>query len=455
MTISDHLSKFVARTTFESLPPEAVVQAKRAILDTLGVALAGCHEEGPSILADQTRTKGGAPEAALLGWPHRAPAADAALVNGTSTHALDFDDVNVSMRGHPSAPLLPSGLAVAEMTGNTGAELLLAFTLGMEVETKLGRMMGGRHYTLGWHATSTLGTIGATAVCAKLMGLDDDRTRTALGIAASMASGIRANFGTMTKPLHVGLAARNGVQAAALVAAGFTASDHAMDADDGFVAAFLGDPQQRELLLDGLGQPYDIVSPGIAQKLYPCCYATHRTVDAAIEMASGIDAAEITSVSIHVSRGTLMPLIDHRPRTGLEGKFSLPYCTAAALLDGDVRMSSFTDETVGRPQVSHLLDVTEVIEDREAQSNPLAGWSELRVALADGGDRSIRVDIPKGDPRRPLTWDDLAAKFRDCSAPYLGPSEADRIIDAVERLDDLDDVRSLAIALATEEAEAT
>jgi len=291
MTLSSELAEFVAGTEFESLPPEAVTQAKRAILDTLGVALAGCREEGPAIVAEQARRTGGAQEAMVLGRPFRAPAAEAALVNGTSAHALDFDDVNFSMRGHPSAPLLPAVLATADAAGASGARLLLAFVLGVEVEAKLGRLMGGRHYALGWHPTSTLGPLGAAAACAKLLGLDAERTQAALGIAASMASGVRANFGTMTKPLHVGLAARNGVQVAALAAARFTASDEALDADDGFVSAFLAEPPRDDRHLDGLGQPYDIVSPGLGQKLYPCCYVTHRAIDAAIDSDGDVAGA--------------------------------------------------------------------------------------------------------------------------------------------------------------------
>lgn len=455
MTLSSELAEFVAGTEFESLPPEAVTQAKRAILDTLGVALAGCREEGPAIVAEQARRTGGAQEAMVLGRPFRAPAAEAALVNGTSAHALDFDDVNFSMRGHPSAPLLPAVLATAETAGASGARLLLAFVLGVEVEAKLGRLMGGRHYALGWHPTSTLGPLGAAAACAKLLGLDEEGTQAALGIAASMASGVRANFGTMTKPLHVGLAARNGVQAATLAAAGFTASAEALDADDGFVSAFLAEPPRDDRHLDGLGQPYDIVSPGLGQKLYPCCYATHRAIDAAIELATGVDTADIASVRIEVSRGTLMPLIERRPQTGLEGKFSLEYCAATALVDGAVHMSSFTDDAVRRPEVSRLLDATEVVEDQEPQSNPLAAWAELRLGVGDGSGRSLRVDVPKGDPRRPLTWEELAAKFRDCAAALLRPEEAAQVIETVERLDRLQDVRQLTAMLAGARAEAT
>jgi 2-methylcitrate dehydratase PrpD len=452
MTLSRDLAKFVTATDFEALPPEAVEQAKRALLDTLGVTLAGCREDGPAIVAEQVRETSGAEEASVIGRPFRAPVVEAALVNGTSAHALDFDDVNFSMRGHPSAPLLPAALAVGEETGASGADLVAAFVLGMEVEAKLGRLLGGRHYALGWHATSTLGTLGAAAASAKLLRLNIDRTRMTLGIAASMASGVRANFGTMTKPLHVGLAARNGVQAATLAAAGFTAADEALDGEDGFVAVFLAE-RPDEVRLDGLGSPYDIVSPGLGQKLYPCCYATHRAVDAAIELAADVDAGQLASIHIGVSRGTLMPLLDRRPVTGLEGKFGLAYCVSAGLLDGAVRMTSFTDDAVRRPEISRLLDITDVVEDGEPQSNPLTGWAELRLELSGGGSRSLRVDVPRGDPRRPLTWEELADKFRDCASVCLSAAEAEGIVRVMERLDELKDVRQLTSVLAVKEAQ--
>ncbi|HEU4758687.1 MAG TPA: MmgE/PrpD family protein [Dehalococcoidia bacterium] len=448
MALGRELAGFTAGTAFEALPADAVIQAKRAILDTLGVALAGCREDAARIVAERADETGGAPQATVLGRPFRAPAAEAALINGTAAHALDFDDVNYSMRGHPSAPLLPAVLATAEVTGAGGADVILAFVLGVEVETKLGRVMGGRHYSLGWHPTSTLGSIGAAAACAKLRGLDAERALVALGIAASMAGGLRANFGTMTKPLHAGLAARNGVQAAELAACGFTAAGDSLESGDGFVAAFLGERPPGEPRLDPLGAPYDIVSPGIAQKLYPCCYATHRAVDAALELSPDIDAAAATSVAISVSRGTLTPLIERRPRTGLEGKFNLDYCVATALLDGAVRAASFADAAVLRPSILRLLDVTRVSEDQEPQANPLAAWAEVSIGMSDGSSRSVRVDVPKGDPRRPLTWDEITGKFRDCASAVLSSDDADAVIRLVARLEELEDIRALTGALA-------
>ena len=232
------------------------------------------------------REQGGSTEASVFGHGFGAPAGEAALVNGTSAHALDFDDVNMSMRGHPSVPLLPAVLALGEKIGSSGRELIDAFVLGFEVECKLGRVIGAAHYALGWHATSTLGTLGAAAACARLLRLDMERTQIALGIAASLASGVRQNFGTMTKPLHAGWAARNGVIAATLADRGFTADSAAIEGESGLLHAASGGARLNSRALASLGDPWEIVSPGIGVKLYPCCYATHRAIDAALEIVA-------------------------------------------------------------------------------------------------------------------------------------------------------------------------
>jgi len=449
MSLSEQLSRFVAETSFETLPPEAVARAKGAILDTIGVALAGCREEAVTIVALRAQKSSASGEASVLGWPLRLPAESAALINGTAVHALDFDDVSYSMRGHPSAPLLPAVLATGEVAGASGRQMLAAFVAGLEVEAKLGAVLGGRHYALGWHATSTLGPLGAAAAAAKLLGLDDARIGAALGIAASMAGGLRANFGTMTKPLHAGLAARSGVEAALLAEAGFTASADAIGGESGFLAAFLAQPPGEDLRLDNLGDPFEIVSPGLAQKLYPCCYATHRAVDAALELASEIDPGQIESVDVAVSRGTSMPLITGRlPDTGLEGKFSLQYCVAAAFAQGQLGMLSFTDAAVKRPEVVALAKRVAVREDQQPVGNPLDSWAEVTVRLHDGQTMARRVDVPKGDPRRPLTWDEIRSKFQDCASLVLQPEEAAEVVEACAKLEDLQSASELTARLS-------
>ncbi len=442
MSLTRQLAQFIAGLGYDDLPKEAIVQAKRAIMDTVGVALAGCREEGPSILVALARERGAEGPAPLWGWPLALPAPQAALINGASAHAIDYDDVNVNMRGHPSAPVLPTAFALCHELGLDGRHLILAFVLGIEVEAKLGAIMGGRHYALGWHPTSTLGTLGAAAASAKLLGLDVAKVEMALGIAASMASGVRANFGTMTKPLHVGLAARNGVEAALMASRGFTASANALEAEDGFLATFLGGRYEGSPL-PPLGQPFDIVHPGLGQKRYPCCYATHRALDAALELAPKVKASEIAKVIVRVSRGTLMPLQRERPRTGLEGKFSMEYCVATALLDGRVAMSSFTDEAVSRPEVDRLMDLVHVEEGPE-DGDPSQMWAEVAVQLKSGQSKSLRVDVAKGDPRRPLTWEELAEKFRDCAYTCLPPDQVEEALDLFSHLEDVESLDRLA-----------
>ncbi len=451
MNLTERLATFVAETGPEDVSPEARLQARRAILDTLGVTLAGCGEPGSRIVADWVREQGGASESSVLGQGFRAPATEAALANGTSGHALDYDDVNMSMRGHPSVPLLPAALALGEKLGSSGRDLVDAFVLGFEVEGKIGRAMGGPHYALGWHATCTLGTIGAAAASAKLLGLDAERTQAALGIAASLAGGLRQNFGTMTKPLHAGWAARNGVLAASLARRGFTADAQALEGPNGFLRAASGGAEVHpERAVEGLGDPWEIISPGIGVKLYPCCYATHRALDAALELREtyALDVSKIASVQASVSRGTLMPLIQERPVTGLQGKFSLQYCLAAALLDGQVVLATFTDQAVRRPEAQDLLSRVEPVEDAQEMAFPIGGFAEVRVMTRDGKEHSMRVEKPKGDPQRPLSWDELAAKFRDCAAAVLAPAVVEEAIAAVERLEGLENVAELTAVLA-------
>ncbi|MHC4480753.1 MAG: MmgE/PrpD family protein, partial [Planctomycetota bacterium] len=437
VNVSEHLARFVAEA--ESVPDEAIVQAKRALLDTLGVAIAGSREECTRVVAEWVRERGGREEATVLGQRFRAPAAEAALVNGAAGHALDYDDVSLPMRGHPSAPLLPAVLAVGEKAGCSGRDLLTAFVLGIEVEARLGRAIGEAHYALGWHATSTLGTLGAAAACARLLGLDAARTQMAMGIVASLASGLQQNFGTMTKPLHAGWAARNGVVAAELASRGFTADPRALEGESGFLRAMSGGSEVDLEPLAALGDPFEITSSGIGVKLYPCCYAVHRSLDAVLELRARhrIDPGSIARVEVEVSRGALLPLREEPPETGLEGKFSLEYCLAAALVDGRVGLASFTDEAVRRPAVRELMSKVEAREGAEPAAFPIGGYAEVRVALKDRSEHGLRVDTPRGDPSRPLTWDELVEKFRDCAGTVLHAKAIERTLRMVEGLEEL------------------
>lgn len=451
MDVTQRLAEFVARTPSDVIGSKAREQATRAVLDTLGVMLAGCREAAAQLVAGHVREQGGREEASVFGTGFRAPAAQAALVNGTAAHALDYDDVTTSMRGHPSAPLLPALLAIGETIGSSGRDLLDAYVLGFEVECKLGRSIGEPHYALGWHATSTLGTLGAAAACARLRRMDAAQARDALGIAASLASGLQANFGTMTKALHAGWAAHNGVLAADLAARGFEASADALEAPSGFLRATSGHAKiDVAAAVRGLGEPWEIVEPGIGVKLYPCCYATHRSIDAALEVRrlAAFDAHRIEAVEVHLSKGTLLPLIGRPPEIGLEAKFSMEYCVAATLLHGAPGLAAFTDAASARPDVQAIAGRVQAIEDGPAMAYPIEGWSQI-VVTANGERFVATVETPRGDPQNPLPWNELAAKFRECADTVLTPDGVERVLTLCVRLHDLPNIRELADAMTT------
>ena len=453
MKITRHLAEFVACTPSTDIPVDAREHARRAFLDTMGVTLAGSREDASRIAAELAREQGGVEEASVLGHHFRVPASEAALVNGTSAHALDFDDVSMSMRGHPSVPLVPAVLALGERLGSTGREAIDAFILGFEVECKIGRLIGAPHYELGWHPTATFGTLGAAAACARLLRLDPERTCLALGIAASMASGSRRNFGSMTKPLHAGWAARNGIAAATLAARGFTADDEALEAQDGWLHASSGGAPVDPSPIERLGAPWEIVSPGIGVKLYPCCYFTHLSIDAALQVRPEVasNLRQIEAVRVSVSPGTMMVLRTDPPRTGLEGKFSMEYVVAAALTDGDVSLATFTDDAVARPAVRDVMMRVRVTEDGPPSSAPIGGSAVVEVACSDGAlVRSLLTEVPRGDPQNPLSSAQLAAKFRDCAKPLLSGNEIEQTIRMIETMDELATIRELTDPLMAE-----
>lgn len=267
MTIIDGIAERVAAITYDDLPDEAVRWAKLAILDTVGVTLAGSGEPCAQIVERVLAGAGGGGECLIFGTDRRAAALDAALINGTAAHALDFDDVSNSLGGHPSAPILPALFALGEKLDCTGRAFIAAYVAGFETETRIARGVHFHHYKKGWHPTATLGVFGAAAACCHLLGLDQARTAQALAIAASLASGIKANFGTMTKPLHVGHTARSGLFAAQLAREGFTANPGALEHKQGFLMVFnAAGTFDAAAILKDWGRPYDIVRPGLAVK---------------------------------------------------------------------------------------------------------------------------------------------------------------------------------------------
>jgi 2-methylcitrate dehydratase PrpD len=447
MALTEQLAHLIAETTYEQLPAMAVTQAKRALLDTIGVTLAGHQEEVGRIITAWVQEAGGMQEAAVLGTALYTTPALAALANGTLGHALDFDDVTEHLRGHPSVPVLPAVLALGEAMGASGAEVLTAFVLGVEVEAKIGKAMSSAHPRRGWHPTATIGTLGATAAASRILGLSGPQTQVALGIAASKAAGLRQNFGTMTKPLHAGEAARSGVEAAQLAQRGFTADRHILESRFGFFNTLVGEGEfDLALVLEGFGAPYEIVSPGIGVKPYPACRQTHRAIDAMLDLVHTyrLQPDEVSEIVCEMSARAQDFLIHHRPQSGLQGKFSMEYCMAAALLHGHVGLAQFSDASVQDPRAQALLQRVRF----EHPDQDAADWDArmpdiVRVVLHDGRCLQQRVDIPKGDPALPLSWQELVAKFHDCAAIALSPEQIQEAVQHIEQLEELPTLQPL------------
>jgi 2-methylcitrate dehydratase PrpD len=397
----------------------------------------------------------GSEGATVVGSARRGPVEDAALANGTAAHALDYDDLHQSLSGHPSVPVLPAALALAERQHLSGAALITAFLVGIEIEAKLGRALNPGLYEAGWHATSALGVFGAAAAAAKLLGLSVERIAQALAIAASLASGIKANFGTDCKPLHAGHAARCGVEAALLAEGGFTGNPRALEHGDGFGATYgAGSPPAWDVATAGLGAPHEIVDPGIGVKRFPACASTHQALDATLALAEehAIDAAAVEAVECAVHYLAPHQLIYDRATTALEGKFSMPYCVSVALLDRSVGFAQFTDERVRRADVQALMPrVRMVVHPEQTTRDCLpTRFSEVTIALRDGRRLQRRVHQAKGQPRNPLTDGELIVKFRDCAARALPVERAESILTAVQQLETLADVSALARLLSAD-----
>ena len=417
---------FASTLELDAVPAQARRVARQCLQDFVGVALAGLTEDASRLTAAWVQEENCGPAASVFGRPLLTSAANAAFANGTAGHALDYDDVCLAMRGHPTTVCGPAAIATAEAMNANGADAMTGYIAGVELMIAMGFGIGRTHYPAGWHSTATLGTIGATAAAARVLRLDAQTTQHALGIAASLASGMRCNFGSMTKPLHAGHAARNGVMAASLAAKGLTANTGALESPIGFFALLSRD-SDIERVAARLGREWSLVEPGMCIKRHPCCYGTHHAVDAMLALRAEhcLGPNAVRKIEVLVAAGGMAALIHDRPSTGLQGKFSLPYALAAALTDGELTLDSFSDAAVSRAAVRALL---EHVECREAEGTPVGGddprYAELTLHLLNGRTLTRRVDYPRGSPEVPLTQEELDRKFLDCAAVALDQGSA-------------------------------
>lgn len=440
----EKIAGFVKDITFEKLPREAVEATKIPILDCLGVGVAGCSEPASRIIAKYLAECGGSSEAGLIGGGFKTSAGQAAWANATSAHILDYDDYFLPY--HPTVAILPAVVAIAEKYRRSGKDVILAYIAGFEVQAIIAAVMGRLHYEHGWHSTSLLGSLGATAAVSKILGLDEDQLRMALGIAGSLAGGLRKNFGSMTKSLHAGNAARNGVVAAMLARGGFTADKNILEGTMGFMDV-LGALPDASLAKAGndLGNRYYISSIGISIKPYPSCAGTHWAIEAALDLKKELGDKINNITGIECITGPEVPhiLIHSRPTRALEGKFSIEYCIAVALLDGQAQLKQFTDERVQDQGVQQLLQKIRYSHPPRMGKGLGDEPCEMRVTLKDGSTLIRKEKKPKGTPQNPITREEAMEKFTACVEGKFSVANIHKAIDQVFNLESVMDITGL------------
>ena len=442
------LARLAGETYHGPYSAQAERAAVNAIADTLGVALAGSRQPCVDILVDTLEAGGDSRGSLIWGSAKRTSALDAALVNGTASHALDYDDVCAVFGGHHSAPLVAPLLALSEQRDVSGDCLLRAYMTGVEIEVRLARALHPVHYDKGWHPTSTIGVFGAASAAACLLGLDETRLATALSIAASMSSGIKANFGSMTKPFHVGWCARSGLLAVLLAEGGYDAGQCALEDKQGFFDVYNGSGKYAlEKVFDTESQQLEIEGESIGVKQFPCCASTHAAITAALQVqAHGKPRLdEIEHIAILPNGNRLAHTNKPFPRTGLEAKFSVQYVVARALVSGTVRLDHFSDDRVREPAIQQLLNK---IQAEPHPDMPLAGdnlWgAEVIVRLKSGQVLSRRVaNLPCRDGNYPMTADERWNKFEDCAGTRLSPAAARALYDEINGLASLTNVAAI------------
>ena len=390
MGTTEQLARFVVETDSQRIPQEALEAAPTSLMDAVGTALTAHTTEIGSIITQYTFALGGAPTCRVIGTGIRTSPPNAAFANGTLGHADDYDDVGPF--GYPAVVLMPTVLALGEQLHRSGREVLEAYVLGYEVGSRIGYNIGEDHYERGWHKTATIGTLAAAAAAARLTGLDVMQTRTALGIAASQASGIIANFGTMTKPMHPGNASRGGVEAATLAGMGFTANPDIIEASQGYLAVFGHHQAHLQAMTLNLGlNPFFIVHPGPTIKEWPCCYRTQAAIPLTTELVSKYEIRPEQVEHVEFITGAPITTYLDRPSadTGLLGKFSLQYTIAAAIVDGDIAYDSFSDQRVNASETRSMMEKVTV-----AQTPLRAGMPE-RLAYADKSEE-ITIHLKDG-----------------------------------------------------------
>jgi len=459
--LTAQVAEFVVNLKLSDIPDEPLELGKKSILDALGLALSGSKAETWGMIQEYLKDFVSPPRggAAVLGSAVRYSARFAAFANGVAIHVDDFDDTQLAsakdrvygLLVHPSVCVLPAALATAEIAGKSGKDLLVAYHAGVEVECKIAEAISPRHYEDGFHSTGTCGVFGGTSACAKLKGLDAVHTARAFGIAASHSAGLRENFGTMMKPFQAGHATESGVVAADFAAIGWTAAEQILEAQRGFFHAY-GGTYDPAAIVDRLGKPWTLQNPGVSIKPFPSGSLTHPGMTELLRLIheKSIHAADVERVDVGANRNMESTLLHHRPKTGLQAKFSMEFCMAILLLDGKADQTKYTDAVANRDDVQKMVERIHFYVDPEAEA---AGYDKmttiLKITLKDGRTISGRAAFGKGSPVNPMSYDEVADKFRGCAAFAEWPTaKANQVIELVRKLEDVPDVRTLTALLS-------
>ncbi len=447
------LASHIASFDPDRITPQALATCKAGIVDTIGVALGGMLEPCTQILMATPGIADTSGPALVFGTIRRTSALDATLINGTASHALDYDDFSSILGGHQSVPLVAPLFALAEERGLSGRQIVDAYVVGLEVEHRFARALHPHHYDKGWHPTATLGIFGTVAAAAFALKLGPETIATAMAIAASMASGIKANFGTMMKPLHIGQSARSGLMAVFLAEQGFEANPGAMEHDQGFLNVFNGpgryDPTP---LTDAWSGPLDIELPSLGLKQFPCCGSTHQAIFATIGLArdADIDPNDVRRIEIGTHPRRLRHTDTPSPRSALQAKFSVQYVVARALLDRSVRLKDFRQGAYAQPEVRRLLDMTTAAPLNDDGPGLTGPWdTEVAITLADGRRLVGQVEGMIGrSGDNAMSADELREKFIDCATLAVTGDRAARAFDALTDLENQTDMVKVVALLA-------
>jgi 2-methylcitrate dehydratase PrpD len=460
--LTKYVAEFVTATKYEDVPAEVIELGKKSILDGLGLALAGSKAETGPICRQYVENAGiCGGNSTIIGTARKTSPRFAAFVNGVSIHADDFDDTQLAMAKdrvygllvHPTVPVLPAALALAEHGNVSGKDLMLAYHVGVEVECKIAEAIAPRHYQDGFHSTGTCGPFGSASACARLQHFNLSKTLNAFGLVASLSGGLRENFGTMTKPFQAGHAAESGLQSTEFAALGWTAAEQILEADRGFFHAF-GGTYDPSAIMNRLGKPWTFATPGISLKPYPSGSLTHPAMTEMMRLiqAHHIQASQVEKVDVGANHNMTTTLLHHNPKTGLECKFSMEFCIAILLVERKAGLGEFSEKVVQRADVQDMMRRINFYVDPEAEN---AGFDKmtsiLKIHLKDGSIISGRAEFAKGSPTNPMSFQEAAEKFKGCAEYAEWPSgKTEKIITAVRGLESLADVSALSPLLSSE-----